>query len=212
MNTEHKPISSMMKEGCADLHELAEHALVPSRMVAGQMSREEYGVMLQQGAIWNKALDRAIRRARPSSPFLAALVDDAQLQGPYYDEDLAHFGVSIDVEPSPGVRALCHDIEQSGSLTLLGLHYVREGANNGNRYVAKKLRAAWGVSGDAGFRSLDPYGEAQRPRWEKFKATLDAQPFTDEDKATLVEAGRLMFTRIMAIHEDLARELELSGA
>ena len=86
------------------------------------------------------------------------------------------------------------------------------GANNGDRYVAKKLRAAWGVEGDDGFRSLDPYGENQRPRWETFKTTLDAQPFSEEEKAMLVEAGRLMFNRIIAIHNDLAGQLELASA
>lgn len=212
MSTTQTPISTMMKEGCADLHEQAEHDTIPARMVAGQMTQPEYIILLQQGAIWNKALDRAIRLARPTSPFLTALVDDAQLQGPNYDADLAHFNADTDATPSPAVAALCHDIEQSDSLTLLGLHYVREGANNGNRYVAKKLRAAWGVSDVAGTRSLDPYGEAQRPRWDKFKTTLDAQPFTNEDKAKLVQAGRLMFTRIMAIHKDLAQSLELTTA
>ena len=207
-----KPISQLMKEGCADLHERAEHAAVPARMVSGQMTREEYVEMLRQGVLWNTALDQAIRLARPTSPFLTALVDDAQLQGPYYGADLGYFDAAPADEPSPGVAALCHDIEQADSLTLLGLHYVREGANNGNRYVAKKLRAAWGATGDDGFRSLDPYGESQRPRWEAFKATLDAQPFTAEDKAKLVEAGRLMFTRIMAIHDDLANQLQLAGA
>lgn len=212
MSQTSRPISQMMKEGCADLHERAEHAAVPARMVGGQMSRDEYVLMLRQGVLWNEALDRAILRERPSSPWLTALVDDEQLQGPHYRADLAYYGAEAADEPSPGVAALVHDVEQSDSLTLLGLHYVREGANNGNRYVAKKLRAAWGASGEGGLRSLDPYGERQRPKWEAFKVTLDAQPFTEEDKARLVEAGRLMFTRIMAIHEDLARELELTGA
>ncbi|MCA9273973.1 MAG: biliverdin-producing heme oxygenase [Phycisphaerales bacterium] len=212
MPTEQRSISQMMKEGCADLHEKAEHATIPARMVSGQMSRDEYVAMLQQGVLWNRELDVAILESRPTSPYLTALVDDAQLQGPYYDADLKHFGSKAATEPSPGVVALCKDIEKADPLTLLGLHYVREGANNGNRYVAKKLRAAWGVEGSDGFRSLDPYGEDQRPRWETFKTTLDAQPFSEMEKARLVEAGRLMFTRIMAIHDDLANQLELAGA
>ncbi len=212
MTTETKPISQMMKEGCADLHEQAEHATIPARMVSGQMSKDEFVAMLQQGVLWNRALDVAILEIRPSSPYLEALVDDAQLQGPYYDADLKFFGSKAATEPTPGVAALCQDIEKADALTLLGLHYVREGANNGNRYVAKKLRAAWEAEGSDGFRSLDPYGENQRPRWETFKTTLDAQPFTEEEKAKLVEAGRLMFTRIMAIHDDLAGQLELAGA
>ena len=132
MPTEQRSISQMMKEGCADLHEKAEHATIPARMVSGQMSRDEYVAMLQQGVLWNRELDVAILESRPTSPYLTALVDDAQLQGPYYDADLKHFGSKAATEPSPGVVALCKDIEKADPLTLLGLHYVREGANNGN--------------------------------------------------------------------------------
>ena len=207
MSTDNRPMSQMMKEGCADLHEKAEHASVPSRMVSGEMTTDEYRVMLQQDAIWNKALDKAILEHREGNTYLKALVDDIQLQGPYFDEDLAHFNITDECEPTPGVRAMCQTIQEAAegnTLTLLGLHYVREGANNGNHYVAKKLRAAWNVEGDDGLRSLDPYGKNQRALWEKFKTTLDAQPFTDEEKDHMVQSGRVMFERVMAIHEDLA--------
>mgnify|MGYP001320844600 CR=1 FL=1 len=107
MTTETKPISQMMKEGCADLHEQAEHATIPARMVSGQMSKDEYVAMLQQGVLWNRALDVAILEIRPSSPYLEALVDDAQLQGPYYDADLKFYGSKAATEPTPGVAALC---------------------------------------------------------------------------------------------------------
>lgn len=207
MSTEDRPMSLMMKEGCADLHDKAEHAKVPSRMVSGEMTRAEFASMLQQDAIWNKALDEAILEHRDDHAYLKALVEDVQLQGPYYDEDLAHYNVDADVEPTPGVKAMLETIEearQNSPLTLLGLHYVREGANNGNHYVAKKLRASWGIENDEGLRSLDPYGKNQRPLWEKFKTTLDAQPFSAEEKDQMVQAGRIMFERVMAIHEDLA--------
>lgn len=207
MSTDNRPMSQMMKEGCADLHDKAEHASVPSRMVSGEMTTDEYCIMLQQDAIWNKALDKAILEHREGNQYLKALVDDIQLQGPYFDEDLAHFKITDECEPTPGVKAMCQTIQEAAEgnhLTLLGLHYVREGANNGNHYVAKKLRAAWGVEGDDGLRSLDPYGKNQRALWEKFKTTLDAQPFTDEEKDHMVQSGRVMFERVMAIHEDLA--------
>jgi heme oxygenase len=200
-------MSQMMKEGCADLHDKAEHAKVPSRMVSGEMTIDEYCLMLQQDAIWNKALDLAILKRRGENAYLMALVDDIQLQGPYFDQDLAHFGLTDECEPTPGVSAMCKTIEEAAdknSLTLLGLHYVREGANNGNHYVAKKLRASWGIEGDDGLRSMDPYGNNQRALWEKFKTTLDAQEFTAEEKEHMVHSGRTMFERVMAIHEDLA--------
>jgi len=207
MSASDLPLSRMMKEGCADLHDKAERGRLPVRMTSGEMTRDEFARMLCQDAIWNKALDAAILEHRDSIPGLKALVEDIQLQGPYYDEDLAHYGASAQAEPTAGVKAMLEAIEnarRSAPLALLGLHYVREGANNGNRYVAKKLRAAWGLNGGDGLRTLDPYGKNQRRLWEKFKAALDAQPFTAEEKTLLVQAGRTMFERVMAIHEDLA--------
>lgn len=206
MSASDLPLSRMMKEGCADLHDRAERGRLPLRMTSGELTRDEFARMLCQDAIWNKALDAAILEHRDSTPCLKALVEDIQLQGPYYDEDLAHYQAPAQAEPTPGVKAMLEAIENArrNPLTLLGLHYVREGANNGNRYVAKKLRAAWGLRGDGGLRTLDPYGKEQRRLWEKFKAALDAQPFTAEEKALLVQAGRTMFERVMAIHEDIA--------
>jgi len=206
MSASDLPLSRMMKEGCADLHDRAERGRLPLRMTSGEMTRDEFARLLCQDAIWNKALDAAILEHRDSTPCLKALVADIQLQGPYYDEDLAHYHAPAQAKPTPGVKAMLEAIENArrNPLTLLGLHYVREGANNGNRYVAKKLRAAWGLRGDDGLRTLDPYGKDQRRLWEKFKTALDAQPFTAEEKALLVQAGRTMFERVMAIHEDIA--------
>lgn len=201
------PISTRMKEGCADLHEKAEHAEIPSRMVRGEMSRDEFARMIQQEAIWNRALDDALLEHRETNPYIKSLVSDEQLQGQYFDEDLDHYGLSRDTQPSPAIKSLLDTIEEarkSDPLTLLGLHYVREGANNGNHYVAKKLRAAWGQEGDEGLRSLDPYGKEQRKLWEQFKVKLDEQPFTPEEKDAMVRAGRTMFERITAIHEEMA--------
>ena len=89
-------------------------------------------------------------------------------------------------------------------LELLGLHYVREGANNGNRYIAMRLRKAWNLPHDQteGFRYLDPYGAEQRPRWERFKQTLDAQTISEAGQATIIAAARDMFGLIMAMHAD----------
>jgi len=204
-------VSQMMKEGCAELHEQAEQSAVPQRMVSGTMTQPEFAEMTAQMSVWNAALDDALRRHLDTVPAFKALISDEQFQSQYYDADLKHHGIDpATIQPSPAVEAMTRVVEQfadENPLKLLGLHYVREGANNGNHYVAKKLREAWGTTGAEGMRTLDPYGNQQRKKWEQFKATLDAQPWTDQERAMLLDAGKAAFEGIIAIHKDLEGSL-----
>jgi heme oxygenase len=111
------------------------------------------------------------------------------------------------IEPRPGTHALIDHVASVASsepVRLLGLHYVREGANNGNRFIAMKLRKIWGAPHDQrdGFRYLDPYGPEQRPRWEAFKQQLDALDLTNEQEEAVIASARSMFNLIIAMHKD----------
>tara|TARA_Y100000815_G_C13167736_1_gene434348 strand:- start:4 stop:699 length:696 start_codon:yes stop_codon:yes gene_type:complete len=205
-DTEHQTLSQRVKAGTWDLHERAEHDTLPQHMARGSMPREAFVEMLGQQYLAQSALDERIRAERPNCPALANLIDDEQLQGPHLARDLAHWGVDAStIEPRSGSTALIERVERTNDpFELLGLHYVREGANNGNRFIAMKLRKTWDLPmGQAdGFSYLDPYGAEQRPRWEKFKQTLDAQDMTEDQRATVIAAARDMFELIMAMHHD----------
>jgi len=156
-----------------------------------------------------RTLDERVIQARSDVPALAALVDDAQLQAPYLEADLKALGVEPgSVDPLPETAnaiRLVADAAANDPLALLGLHYVREGANNGNRFIAMKLRQVMNLEGSQATRYLDPYGDEQPARWAAFKQTLDQQPFTPEEKDRLVAAAREMFLAIMAVNEGVAR-------
>jgi len=196
-----------MKEECWDLHQSAEAGRTAKAMIEGTLTKEHYIDMLGQMYAAAVVLDKALAEARSKVPEIAALVDDAQMQAPYLRNDLAFFKVNPDtIKPRAGAEHLidtANRLARDNPLALLALHYVREGANNGNRYVAKKLRLVWEMPGDDGFRHLDPYGAEQRPRWNTFKATLDAQPFTTTQQDELVAAGREMYKAIIGIHGDV---------
>ncbi len=210
-----RPISQRFKEGCWDLHQTAETGEFAHKMISGTLTREGYVRMLEQMLAACRPLDRAIRANRPKVPALAALIDDAQLHEPYLEADLRYFGVDpASIQPGPGATALgelVESITKKDPLQLFGLHYVREGANNGNHYVAKKLRPALGLPEQDGTRHLDPYGKAQRPTWEAFKERLDAYPFTPEQKDALVETARSMFRAIITIHNEMDATAGVSG-
>lgn len=199
--------SKRMKDECWDLHQSAEAGRIARAMIEGTLTKEHYVDMLGQMYAAARVLDPLVAEARATVPALAALVDDTQMQAPYLRQDLVFFGVDPDgVVPRAGARHLidtARRLARENPLALLGLHYVREGANNGNRYVAKKLRLVYEMPGESGFKHLDPYGSEQRPRWDRFKAALDAQPFTPTQQDELVAAGREMYKAIIGIHADV---------
>ncbi|HED52741.1 MAG TPA: hypothetical protein ENJ00_00885, partial [Phycisphaerales bacterium] len=68
MSNDSQTMSRLMKEGCAELHEQAEHSAVPQRMVSGTMTQPEFAEMTAQMSVWNKALDQALRRHLDTIP------------------------------------------------------------------------------------------------------------------------------------------------
>ncbi|MEO1534296.1 MAG: biliverdin-producing heme oxygenase [Planctomycetota bacterium] len=201
------PIGQMMKDGCWDLHQSAENGTVAKGLISGELSKADYTALVSQMYLFNKRLDEAVRAHRDGQPSLKALIDDEQLQTPYYEADLKDLGVDAgSLEAAPGTAeaiALVDRVENENPADLLALHYVREGANNGNRFVARKLMQVWGQSDLAGMKHLDPYGDAQRAKWETFKTVLNEQPFSDDEKRSLVATGREMFKAVIAIHNDV---------
>ncbi len=206
MTTETRPLGQRLKEDNWDLHVQAEHDTLPQHMVRGTIPKETYAELLGQMWLVSRKLDAAIVATRDGVPVLKELVTDRQLQTPYLEEDLAHWGVeTAGLEPLPGTAGLIADIERSrdeNPIRLFGLHYVREGANNGNKYVAMKIRKAWGVEDGAGFRYLDPYGSDQRPMWEAFKTRLNEIELSEDEKSAIVAGARSMFEHIIAMHKD----------
>ena len=206
-STDARPLTERLKENHADLHERAEHGAVPQAMATGEISREAYASMLGQLWVMGRALDEALVAAGESTPAIRDLVKEHQLQEPKLRADLAHFGIDpATIEAGEAAGAFVRDVErlrESEPLRLLGLHYVREGATNGNRFVAMKIRKAWGVEGSEGFRHLDPYGDQQRSMWDAWKTELAGYEFSEQEKQTILAGARTMFEHVMAVHESV---------
>jgi len=199
-----RPLTQRLKEDNWDLHQLAEKDPLPAHMVAGTLPKDEYVRMLGQMYLANRVLDQRIRERRQEVEMLRELVADRQFQESYLEADLKHWGADPaaqrPMQPTQDLIDLIDDYAANNPLGLFGLHYVREGANNGNKFVAMKLKKAWGVEGGEGFTYLDPYGEGQRPLWERFKRNIDKIELSEEEKADVVAAARKMFESIRAIN------------
>lgn len=191
--TENTPraLTTRLKDDNWKLHQIAERAEGPAGLIKGRMPRDGYVAHLAQQWHMSAALDKALRPHLAARPDLGFVLTE-QFLTPYLEEDLTHFGVCpFHVRPDAGTQRYIDDVaaHADGALFLLGLHYVRLGACNGNRFVAKSVRKAYDLPATGeGTRYLDPFGESQREKWYAFKGALDALPLTG-DEADRVFAG-----------------------
>lgn len=196
-------LTKRLKDDNWALHQIAERQETPGSLIKGQMPREGYVGMIAQQILVNRVLDDAMRSAIKSDPRVGELVLEEQMLSAYLLEDAAYFGIDVDaIKPNPGTTRFIEHIEahKDQPLHLLGLHYVRLGACNGNRFVARVVRKAYELD-EEGTRYLDPFGEAQREKWMEFKNALDAMAFDAAEQDQVFDGTRAAY--VAAINLDL---------
>ena len=198
------PITHRLKSDNWDLHQIAERGGTPESMIKGTITREGFASYLGQAILIHRALDRAIDRAIEQMPELTKLVLDEQHFEPYFESDLSYYNASESTEPTPGTTRFIEHINDhiDQPLHIFGLHYVRLGACNGNRFVARKLRMVFGIDHPSdGMMSHDPFGDQQRTNWTAFKDGIDALDLSDTQRDELFEGTRAAY--LMTINLDL---------
>lgn len=196
-------LTKRLKDDNWALHQIAERQETPGSLIKGQMPRDGYVGMIAQQVLVNRVLDDAMRGAIRNDPRVGELVLEEQMLSAYLLEDAAFFGIDVNaIEPNRGTKRFIEHIKahRDQPLHLLGLHYVRLGACNGNRFVARVVRKAYEL-GEEGTRYLDPFGEAQRDKWMEFKNALDAMAFDDAEKDQVFDGTRAAY--VAAINLDL---------
>ncbi len=201
-------VMEVLKTSTQALHDAAEGHRFQQSLVKGEVSREQYAAYLGQLLLVHRELESLLRAHAGEVPAIAKVVKPAQYQEPYLLEDLRFYGVdAATITALPATAALVQEIRDSAArdpLSLLGFHYVMEGSNNGNKFIAKALGRSLGLNGIEGMKYLDPYGDQQRPLWAAFKDDMNACGFTPGQMRTLAEAAMKMFRGIGAISAEMS--------
>lgn len=198
------PITERLKSDNWDLHQIAERGATPESMIKGTISREGFAEYLGQAVHVQRALDEALKQAIASMPELTSLVNDSDYFGQYFDADLAFYEMNEASTRLPGVDRFVEHVQNHADqpLHIFGLHYVRLGALNGNRFVARKLRSVFGITHPTdGMMSHDPFGAKQRDQWMAFKNGIDALNLDDAQRDELFAGTRAAYT--LTINLDL---------
>ena len=205
-------VTNRLKRETWDLHERAEGHPVQKTLIRGHLPREVFAAHLGQLLLVHRALESRLRELRENDPRVAAIVSDEQFQVPYLLEDLAVYGVEAgSIEAGTEIRGLIAKIGSAPPLGLLGMHYVLEGSNNGNRFIARAVAQAYGVTpGAPGLRYLDPYGDRQRELWGAFKTATDGAGFSEDESDQMLEGARTMYTVLIASFDELGERFGIS--
>jgi len=198
------PITDRLKNDNWDLHQIAERGGTPESMIKGTMSRDQFAAYLGQAIHVQRALDSALQQAIKLMPDLGYLVTEKHSFERYFASDLEYYETGMAEIPAPGTQRFVDHIlaHADQPLHIFGLHYVRMGALNGNRFVARKLRQVFKIDHPTdGMMSHDPFGDSQRGDWMSFKQGIDALDLNNTQRDDLFHGVRAAY--VLTINLDL---------
>lgn len=197
-------LTTRLKNDNWALHQIAERQPTPGSLIKGTMPKDGYLTMLGQQFLLNNAFDAALANTCKGNNQVASLIKQEQLLTPYIIEDLDYFKIDQSaLVAKPGTQRFIDHVadHKDQPLHLLGLHYVRLGACNGNTFVARVVRNAYKLADPTqGTRYLDPFGKAQRKGWVAFKESLDTIDFTQAQQDEIFAGTRAAY--VLSINLD----------
>jgi len=189
-----------LREATATHHRRAEQHEFQREFVRGTLPRGLYLRWLGQLLHIHAALESHLDRLVAGHPQFRAVFDDTRRKVDPLRKDLAFLGAAGDQPALPATSAMVawmDALAETQPLALLGVLYVLEGSTNGSKFIARKVRPAYGLPADGGGTAyLDPYGDAQPTRWQEFKAAMDALQLPANEVEPIVTAAQHTFDSI----------------
>jgi heme oxygenase len=209
--TESTPIMIRLRTETRPDHDAVESVGYQAALVEGRLPRAAYVASLGQLLHIHQRLEDALVRHADDCPPIASVVQPHQFQVGNLRADLEHFGVTdMNADPLPATATFVSEIDAIASdrpVALLGPQYVLEGSKNGGKFLASRVRAMYELEGRDGTRYLDPYGEAQRDRWNAFRDAMNTLALPESDDVAVIDASRLTFRRITEMYSELFERL-----
>lgn len=199
-------LAQMLKEGTAELHELAEHAAFQTRMVSGGLSRDEFIAFLNQVLIVHRTLDGLLSEAAAADDRVGAMFRPVHHREEKIEADIERLGGTVGAEPLAATSRFLAEVDRlcdTCPVALIGVLYVNEGATNGNKVVAKRIRDGLGLEKEFALDYLDPHGRDQRKNWMAFKGMLDELKMSETEREACLDAAKATFRLFMEMSAEM---------
>lgn len=206
--------AALLRTGTQDLHDQAESGEFQRRMVEGELLREEFVAFLQQVLHVHQAIEPIMRESAAKEPRLGAMLLDSHYRVAKIEQDLADLGAApLETKLGSTVKFIefAQNAASTDPLSLVGVLYVKEGATNGNKIVAARIRKGLGLPETIAMGYLDPHGADQRRNWMAFKESLNNLDLTPEEEQRCLAAARATFELFMGLSAELAAQREVAS-
>lgn len=198
----------LLKEGTQELHDQAESGDFQTRMISGDIIRAEFGQFLGQMRLVHEVLDPALSHAAEQDQRVTQIFDESHLRLPRIEADLADLDISLEQQPLPATQTFIDFIQSTATaspVSLIGALYVKEGATNGNKFVAKRLRESLNLKEGEAMRYHDPHGKDQRRKWNRFKELLNELGLSSDEEVACVKVAQETFRMVMNISREISQ-------
>jgi heme oxygenase len=207
------PFSARLRHETRVDHERAESSPFVSAYLAGRLPVEGFAAL--QGQLWfvYDALESSARRLR-GDPVLSPFLDPRLDRLPSLEADLRHL-VGDDwpqrVHPSAATESHAtriREVARAWPAGYIAHHYLRYlGDLSGGRALGSTARKLYRLDGD-GVRFYR-FDDIPSPREfkDRYRALLDAAPWSSEEQARIIDEARVGFRLTGAMFEELDRTL-----
>jgi len=170
-----------LRAGTRDAHDRIETIPALRRLLAADLTRDEYIAVLRHLHAFHACVEPAIAAELEACPDAAAMLDGARPRA--LARDLAWYGASP--LPAPPLPPL------DGIASALGALYVIEGSGLGGRVIARHLADSLGIAdGTGGTFYCRQDADTARRRWQALIALLER---SDADADAMVAGARQVF-------------------
>lgn len=198
-------LAAFLRRHTWDLHQRAEKHPGHGALFRGRVPFDFFLDQSAQTLLVQRVMDAALSAAR-RDPVLATLVEDYHIRSSRLEADLVACGRDVaDVRAMPPTAALLARIDRARAepAVLLGVLYVLEGSTNGAGFIARALRRAFGESAEPALRWLDPHGDQQAQRWQRFREALDRLTLSEAQREMAATGARETFAWTIAVLDEL---------
>jgi len=184
-------LGERLRHGTRDLHDRIEANPRFGRLLATDLTRDEYCRILAALLGHHRPVEAALAAAAPLLPASLGVADRLRRTA-LLEADLR----ALEADAT-GIAALpaCPPLALTTAEAAWGTLYVLEGATLGGQVIARHLAAALGIGPANGASALVPYGDQTGTQWRAFKTALEATA-PDLDQDAVVDAARRAFTRL----------------
>jgi heme oxygenase len=212
------PFSKTLRRSTLAVHERANHSSYMSALLGGELTLAGYTRLAVQYYFIYQAIERA-SDTMADDPVGGRFVFDELRRMPRLARDMAYLlgpDWRAEIEPLPATRAYAERVAEVGHDWPGGFvahHYTRYlGDIAGGQVIRRLLAKKYQVSSDGSlFYQFDEIGSAPAFR-DRYRAELDAAPWTEDERAEVIDETLVAFECNIAVFNELAESMDADRA